>query len=173
MPHPSLRAPSPALVISLIALFISLGGTGYAVTQGGRPTASSVKKKAKKQHAAKGPKGDKGDTGPQGPRGSQGAQGPQGPAGATGATGLVGASGATHVVVRSATNLSPTNSLTVSCNAGEVATGGGGQTFGGDSLVQSFPQPGTEGAQPTGWKIIDSTGATAGNLIVYVVCASP
>ena len=28
-----MKAPSPALVVSLIALAVALGGTGYAVTQ--------------------------------------------------------------------------------------------------------------------------------------------
>jgi trimeric autotransporter adhesin len=44
----SVRTPSPSMAIALTALFISLGGTGYAATQIDRsPTASAAKKKAK------------------------------------------------------------------------------------------------------------------------------
>lgn len=50
MPRLFVRRPSPALIISLIALFISLGGTGYALSSAShRPTAisgSSIPKKA-------------------------------------------------------------------------------------------------------------------------------
>jgi hypothetical protein len=46
-----LRRPSPALVISLIALFVALGGTGYAATQVGRPAASLAKRHHKKKHS--------------------------------------------------------------------------------------------------------------------------
>jgi hypothetical protein len=43
-----LAVPSPALVISLVALFVALGGTGYAATQviGGHASAAAKKKKA-------------------------------------------------------------------------------------------------------------------------------
>ena len=104
-----LRAPSPALVISLIALFVALGGgaamasglisgkrivnhsipakklTAAAITalQGQRGPAGP--QGVKGSTGAKGPKGDKGDTGPKGatgdtgPKGDKGDTGPQGP----------------------------------------------------------------------------------------------
>jgi hypothetical protein len=40
------RTPSPALVISVLALFVALGGTGYAATQAGGPSAQAAKKKS-------------------------------------------------------------------------------------------------------------------------------
>jgi hypothetical protein len=40
----ALRPPSPAMVVALIALFVSLGGTGYAASQStSSPTAVAGK----------------------------------------------------------------------------------------------------------------------------------
>jgi hypothetical protein len=120
-----------------------------------------------------GPAGAPGVQGPQGVQGSQGPQGANGTNGTNGTNGRNGTNGAAHVVVRSAANPSPSNYALVSCAPGEVATGGGGQAFGSDSVMSSFPQPATSGAQPTGWEILDITGASAGQLIAWVICASP
>ncbi|MFM7246089.1 MAG: hypothetical protein ACKO2Y_01270, partial [Actinomycetota bacterium] len=88
-----MRRPSPALVIALIALFFSLAGTGWAVTQ---LPKNSVGTKQLKANAVTGPKvkdgslstadfaagtlltGATGATGPAGPQGEQGVQGLQG-----------------------------------------------------------------------------------------------
>ena len=90
------RRPSPSLVIALLALFVSLGGTSYAVSKiGSRQIANnslrsddlrdnSVQsrdirnrslltkdfKQGQLPAGAKGPKGDTGARGPQGPQGS-------------------------------------------------------------------------------------------------------
>jgi hypothetical protein len=84
------RRPSPALVIALLALFVSLGGTSYAVSKiGSRQVANnslrstdlrdnSVQSRdirnrsllAKDFKQGQLPAGPKGDTGPQGPQGS-------------------------------------------------------------------------------------------------------
>lgn len=86
-----MKRPSPALVISLIALFVALGGTSYAVTQidansvgtkqlkKGAVTSSKISKATRK--ALKGQKGDPGA------QGAQGATGPQGPKGDNGTDG--------------------------------------------------------------------------------------
>jgi hypothetical protein len=75
-------------VISLIALFISLGGTGYAVRGVGRPPATVAKKKKKKKvKLIPGPQGAQGLRGPQGLQGLQGIQGLQGQQGAIGPAG--------------------------------------------------------------------------------------
>jgi hypothetical protein len=78
-----LRAPSPALVISLIALFVALAGTAYAAA--GLPR-NSVGTKQLKNGAVTPPKVAqktialfKGQTGPPGPKGNTGPSGPQGP----------------------------------------------------------------------------------------------
>lgn len=114
------RRPSPATAISLVALFVALGGTSYATvtkllpknsvgsTQviNGSLQAVDLSKKARTSlkglrgpagaAGAAGPQGPKGDTGAQGPKGDTGAQGPQGP---KGDTGLQGPSGANAVAL--------------------------------------------------------------------------
>jgi hypothetical protein len=73
-----LRHPSPGFVIGAVALFVALGGTGYAATHSGSsPTRAQVKKMiASYVNAHKGQ-----------------LTGPQGNAGANGAPGQPGASG--------------------------------------------------------------------------------
>lgn len=80
-----MKRPSPALVISLIALFVALGGTSYAVSQlpkgsvgtqqlqNGAVTKSKISKATRKAL-----KGANGATGAQGAQGAQGAAGPKG-----------------------------------------------------------------------------------------------
>jgi hypothetical protein len=72
--------PSPALVIACVALFVALGGTGYAATQlaSGREQAT-VSAKHKSNRGPRGPRGLKGPKGPTGPAGPQGQVGPAGP----------------------------------------------------------------------------------------------
>lgn len=154
---------------------------------------------------ARGPAGPRGATGTAGPRGSQGAPGPTGPTGPQGATGTTGQTGppgvagpagpkgdtgaagpagATNVVTRTNTvqqalNAGQTSTdITVSCNQGEVATGGGGNApqYGFLDLVASFPI--TTGNVPTGWDIRiknSSSNQNVGNpnLTAYVICSSP
>ncbi len=86
-----MKRPSPALIISLLALFVALGGTSYAVSQlpeksvgtkqlqNGAVTAKKIKKATRKALKGKrglrglpGSPGAKGDPGPQGPRGEIG-----------------------------------------------------------------------------------------------------
>jgi len=111
--------PSPSLVVSITALMIALGGTGYAAFQ--IPAASVGTKQLKnaavtgqKVHrhtlvladfkpgqfttsgAAVGPTGPHGPVGPRGPGGADGSPGPAGPPGPAGtarAYGLVSATG--------------------------------------------------------------------------------
>jgi hypothetical protein len=77
------RLPSPAMVIACLALFVAMGGTGYAATQlvnsEGQATAS------KKHKAKRGPRGKKGKQGLTGATGPAGPTGPQGPSTAYGA----------------------------------------------------------------------------------------
>jgi hypothetical protein len=70
--------PSPAMVIACIALFVAMGGTGYAATQlaSGKEEASSSKVK----RGPRGPRGKRGKVGPVGPQGAQGVQGVPGSA---------------------------------------------------------------------------------------------
>ena len=74
------RLPSPAMVVACLALFVAMGGTGYAATQFSTdPGKAAISKKHKVKR---------------GPRGRRGPAGAQGPAGAAGAAGAKGATGA-------------------------------------------------------------------------------
>jgi hypothetical protein len=104
------RRPSPALIVSLVALFIALGGTSYAaITLAPRNSVGSAQvingslqtldlsKKAKTAlkgaRGARGPAGETGSIGAAGPAGAAGVAGAAGPAGATGPAGPTGATG--------------------------------------------------------------------------------
>ena len=105
--------PSPALIISVIALLIALGGTGYAALRipdgsvgtrqlkDGAVTARKVRRhtllvsdfKPGQLSTGGAVQGRRGPTGPTGPRGPQGATGPQGAGGPPGAPGTARAYG--------------------------------------------------------------------------------
>ena len=104
------KSPSPALVVSCVALAVALGGTGYAVTKlpknsvGGTQIKSNAVTSSKVKNgsllAADFKSGElsafvatqslRGETGATGATGETGATGPAGPTGATGATGPAG-----------------------------------------------------------------------------------
>jgi Collagen triple helix repeat (20 copies) len=105
--------PSPALVIALVALFVSLGGTGYAASQGTGAGASKAKTAAKpvtkaqvnkmiagyltahraELQGATGPGGAAGKNGDAGAKGDAGGKGDQGEKGDTGDKGDSGDQG--------------------------------------------------------------------------------
>jgi hypothetical protein len=104
------RRPSPATIISLLALFVALSGTGYAAVvlapKNSVNSASVVNGSLEKVDLSKkavatlegnrgspGAQGLKGDTGAQGPTGGPGAQGSKGDPGAQGPKGDTGAAG--------------------------------------------------------------------------------
>ena len=68
----------------MLALFVAIGGSGYAAGHGGGPAKLTAAKKAK---AKRGPRGHRGPRGFPGPRGLVGPQGSQGPAGTSGKNG--------------------------------------------------------------------------------------
>jgi hypothetical protein len=107
-----LRVPSPALIVAMIALFVSLTGTGMAakafltggdiidgsltgkdIKQGSILKADLKKGVIPKLSAARGARGATGPQGPGGPQGPQGPGGPQGPQGAQGGPGPQGPPG--------------------------------------------------------------------------------
>jgi hypothetical protein len=108
----SLRLPSPALVISILALVVALSGTAiaakrYLITNTKQISPAALKaltKLAAKQGAA-GPQGsvgatgDRGPIGEKGPQGDKGPTGDQGPRGEVGPTGLPGTLGGVHFAV--------------------------------------------------------------------------
>ncbi|MFT4010047.1 MAG: hypothetical protein QM655_08400 [Nocardioidaceae bacterium] len=135
--------------------------------------------------------GADGATGAQGPQGDQGIQGLQGETGATGATGAQGAtgekgatgdkgekgdtgpagptgpSGVANTVVKTSTDNSTT--VTVMCDDGQVATGGGGTAPEGQYLQASAPVLDDSG-KPVGWEVTYSSYGD--DKTTYAVCAS-
>jgi hypothetical protein len=155
------RHLTPPMVMSTLALFVALGGTGYAATklpaksvgnkqlQDSAVTSAKVKngslmaKDFKTGQLKAGPRGATGATGATGAPGAQGATGMPGPAGLPGVRGAF-----SSVVTRSVeTNVaggSTTATLFARCNADEIATGGGGSFVNGTAdnttLGRSAPQ---------------------------------
>lgn len=89
-----IHRPSPALAVALLALFIALGGTGFAATQFQKPGTVHAKVAKKTNRGPRGFRGFRGFRGPAGPKG------PAGSAGATGATGAAGAAGSALAYAR-------------------------------------------------------------------------
>ena len=117
--------PSPALVISMVALFVALGGTGYAASQAGGGDHAAKAKKINVKHGKRGPRGLRGLTGP---RGAQGAQGPRGATGAQGARGADGSPAFGALLGRGvnvpagASFLAPSGQLTADANENNVSS---------------------------------------------------
>jgi collagen triple helix repeat protein len=91
------RRPSPATLLSAIALFVVLTGPSYAAVSKLLPknsVGSAQVINGSLQTADLSKKAITALKGNRGPQGSQGAAGPPGPAGAAGATGATGAAGA-------------------------------------------------------------------------------
>jgi hypothetical protein len=191
-----------ANVISVMALFVALGGSSYAVVHlsKGQVKTKHIAKNAvttkkvkdgsllgKDFKAGELPAGQQGPAGPQGPQGDAGTQGLKGD---TGAQGTPGQNGATNVVVRQggghglninlAVNSKVPFNVTASCLAGERATGGGFKMSGNitaEDIKVDGPSQGNN-ATPTAWNIegtMRTTSAASADSWVhaYVVCASP
>src|SRR5262245_59023510 len=93
------RRPSPALVVSLLALFVALGRTGHAAIKLPKNSVGTTQLKAKSVTAAKVKPGSllasnfKANQLPRGAQGLPGVAGPKGDVGAKGATGAQGVPG--------------------------------------------------------------------------------
>jgi hypothetical protein len=187
--------PSPAMVVSLIALAVALGGTSYAAVALPRNSVGPAQLKAKAVTRPKiannaitsikvlnGSLKKEDFAANQLAAGVQGPPGPQGPSGPAGANGTNGTNGATNVVARrgASMNVLPAGTLlTAACGAGERATGGGMiATSNHLDVVDSQPMagatPAQDGQTPTGW----SVHAKTDNGLSYsaqpvVICASP
>ena len=156
------RTPSPAIVVSLIALFVALGGTTYAATSLPKNSVGAAQLKKNAVTSAKVKKGS--ITGAKVKVGSLLAidfKAGQLPAG--GITGLQTVKGSSIV-------LSPNeqNGATANCPAGKKAVSGGWDSTGGTFEVKlSKPT-----ASNAGWQVIVDNNPIATDLTVYVVCAN-
>jgi len=175
---------TPAIAAGIVGLLI--GGGGYAIAAAGGSTVNACKHRPNGDLYIKS-KCQRGDRkiswSKIGPRGATGAAGPRGATGATGATGGTGAAGGTGPAgpikldtVTSAAIANPAGAQTggsVSCPAGEFATGGG---ISGSALAQSanasYPLLDPATGHDDGWNaFMNNTGPTAATFHVYVICA--
>ena len=146
------RAPSPALVIALIALFVASGGAAYAATslpKGSVGTAqlrngAVTKRKISKKTvtALKGNRGPRGATGATGQQGATGAAGPQGIQGPQGVQGPKGDTGPTGTVDTSNFYTKTQSDAKYARGDADIVSAGGNVTDGGSNQV-TIPNIGT------------------------------
>jgi hypothetical protein len=175
-----LSKPSPALVISLIALFVALGGTTYAATSLPRNSVGTAqlknravtgKKISKKTIATL--RGRRGPRGAQGATGATGAQGVQGPKGSAGVANVYRSTLALSLPASGDVRLLP------QCNPGDLATGGGyflnsATLTDAQRDVEVFsdgPDTDLDVQNPPGWDIgIHNKTTTPRTGFAYAVC---
>ena len=136
-------------VMALVALFVALGGTGYAALKLPRNSVGAKQLKKNAVRSGKVRNGTlrradfRGRRLPRGARGRRGLQGPRGFRGATGPRG--GFRNVTAQWTRSPSNLAPgaTQSYTVFCPAGQQGVAGGvrGDEFDADETTLSASRP--------------------------------
>jgi hypothetical protein len=174
------------MIVACVSLIVALGGVSYAagVLPKNSVGTAQLKKKAVtgaklKKNAVTGAKVKNGSllaadfkagqlpAGPQGPKGDPGVQGPKGDKGDPTKT-------ITRYLVDSV-GPGATKTVTVWCNSGEIATGGGVVHLGGSedvSTLTTAPAPGGNNT-PTGWGVeLHNAGGTASQFEADVVCAS-
>jgi hypothetical protein len=175
-----LRRPSPALIVALIALFVSLGGTSYAALSLPRNSVGTAQLKnravTKKKISKKTIASLRGERGPQGPQGPQGATGARG---ATGAQGLPGVANVYRSTLAISLPASGDVRLNPLCNPGDFATGGGyflnsATLTDAQRDVEVFsngPDTDLNVQNPPGWDIgIHNKTTTARTGFAYAVC---
>jgi hypothetical protein len=164
-----MKRPSPALILSSIAVFLAFTGGAVAATHiGGKQIKDgSITGKDIKNDSLTA----KDITGQlQGPRGPEGERGPQGPAGQ-------GGSGGANVSYQIAEGIvTPDGFTTVDalCPAGQVAVGGGYNVTPPVTVRLSAPND-TGGRDGGPWTVlfeVDGTPPTPIGVAAYAVCAS-
>jgi len=191
------KLPSPALVVSLIALAVALGGTGYAITQLPRNSVGTaqIKKNAvtgakvrprtldaskfRKGTLLRGPAGAQGPQGERGERGAQGASGTPSPLATTDAL-TMPATGAAPGAARTAATFGPVT-IRLRCFDRGGATGIAIEAISSQSgPIITWPEGTSTGAtlvadvaqQPAGY-IYGPTGSEAGAANMRIGIALP
>jgi hypothetical protein len=178
--------PSPALVVSLLALIVAMGGTSYAAIKLPKNSVGAAQLKKNAVTSAKVKNGSllKSDfksgqlpAGPQGPQGLQGPAGPAGTPGKNGATNIAVASSDGLTVPSGASSDDSTNG--VGCSPGTKAIGGGVVVTDTDgNRINTVPVTASDvtetNSQPDGWQgAIDNETGSDVLLFVDAICASP
>ena len=169
-----LRTPSPVFIISLIALFVALGGTSLAAANlinGKLIKANSIPKNRLTKRAIKSLHGARGAQGPQGPQGATGLQGPNGAQGLQGIPGLAG-----YQIVRVGAIMAATDvgaSHTATCPTGKDVIGGGAYDFNERlTIQQSYPSADGKSWNATWAGVNGETAGADSQVTVEAVCAT-
>src|SRR3954451_4286537 len=182
----SVRRPSPAMLVALTALVVSLGGNSYAAVTLAKNsvTSKSIKDgQVKRVDLARNAVGSdqvadssllaRDIKAGQLPAGLQGPSGTQGPAGA------VGPKGVTSFAVRAN---SGQGAATAACNPGETAVSGGAHSIDGvldaiapaadPTAIFTTGTPSFLGYRPTAWTGSAFNDSDDAQITVWVVCAA-
>ena len=155
----------PATVISIVALFFSLGGASLAASHYLITSVSQIKPSVRVQlHGQRGRTGARGIAGPRGPAGPQGLAGPQGPAGDNVAPYTITSD------TDSMTSSFPTASIIVRCDLGDSVISGG--FFGQNEVVTTNVPHAEDGGRPIDWDVTAhlDPNATSGYVGAWVLC---
>ena len=173
--------PTPAFVLSIVALVVSLTGSAVAAVavvvprnSVGTPqlkanavvSSKVLNRSLQRVDFARGqlPAGPRGPAGPAGPIGPVGPAGPTGPPGA-------GLAGYQVVSASTATDSGSPKSVTATCPTGKVAISGGARVNSGGPIALQADYPGSQ----TAWvALAREINAYAGtwSLIVFVNCVN-
>jgi hypothetical protein len=129
------RRPSPSMVVALVALFVALGGTGYAASKIG---SAQIKNNSIKSVDVKNRSlgtADLSSSAKRSLKGQIGPIGPVGPAGPSGTTAFHPVDGSSVFMCADGGGGCQVQAAQASCPAGEVATGGGWQSDSIDIVV--------------------------------------
>lgn len=112
--------PSPAMVIAMLALFVTLGGSAFAAKSYLITSTSQIRPSVVRRL--------KGKRGPIGPQGPQGVQGTPGPAGPSTVAGLIQVDGPANTILPGDAAIS-----VATCPPGSRVVSGGGSSITGDA----------------------------------------
>jgi len=168
------KTPSPVFIISLIALFVALGGTSLAAANlinGKLIKANSIPKNRLTKRAIKSLHGARGAQGPQGPQGATGLQGPNGAQGLQGIPGLAGYQIVRVDAIMAATDVGASHTAT--CPTGKDVIGGGAYDFNERlTIQQSYPSADGKSWNATWAGVNGETAGADSQVTVEAVCAT-